>query len=120
MTTDRTTLRAFAAALPPGHPITLPREWLLDLLDGAAVPSSTLPDLTVVEVAERYGRKPATVRGWICTGQLRAYKFQGRELRVPPDALEAFEAAQRPGKGGRITQIRPNRPVDLAEYRTAS
>jgi excisionase family DNA binding protein len=121
MTTNRAALHAFATALPVGYPITLPRDWVLDLLDGAEVPSVTSPDLTVEEVAKRFGRAPSTVRSWILAGHVRAYRFRGRELRIPHASLDAFETDQRPANTPSITPLRPPRTaVGLAAYRKTS
>jgi len=41
------------------------------------------------EVAEMLKVNERTVRRWVRTGQLRAYRF-GRQLRIPAEALEEF------------------------------
>lgn len=58
---------------------------------------SLSPLLTVDETAEMLRVQPATVRGWIRSGKLRASKF-GREWRVMPGDLEHFinQNANRP------------------------
>ena len=72
--------------MPEGGSFTLPvdavREWLAD--DGPGFE----PDLTVEEVAALLTRSPTTVRGWIRSGELRAYKFNNREYRIPRAALQ--------------------------------
>lgn len=93
-------LRAYAEALPRGTVVPVLRELVLELLAGASgdgpVPVQTPADLTVAEVARRFGRAPATVRGWCEEGRLPgAYRFRGKEWRVPQSALEAFEAGER-------------------------
>jgi len=44
---------------------------------------------TPKEVAEMLKVNERTVRRWVRTGQLRAYRF-GRQLRIPAEALEEF------------------------------
>ncbi len=82
-------LRGMIKGYPPGSLVSLPIEviegWLAD--EGI----SFEPDLTVSEVAERFSRSPCTVRAWIRAGLLRAYKFRGREYRIPSSALEEFQ-----------------------------
>jgi hypothetical protein len=100
--TFREHLRALAEALPPGSAIPVPREWLLELL-GDPEPLQTsattvAADLTAAQVARIIGRKPSTIRGWLETGLLEGYKLNGREWRVTPMAVEAFQARQRNGK----------------------
>jgi Helix-turn-helix domain len=122
-------LRALAEALPVGTPVPVPREVLLELLaGGGAAPiraTETVPaDLTVAQLAARFGRKPSTVRGWLDRQLIPgAYRFQGREWRVPAASLAAFEESQRlgvisqspsPSRGPR------QRPVDLGAWRRAS
>jgi len=123
-------LQSLAAALPAGAAIPIPREWLLELLAGIAAPpgeaaSGTAPaDLTVLQLAARFGRKPSTVRGWLDRDLIPgAYRFQGREWRVPAAALAAFEARHRPdGAEAEIAspRAREKRPVDLSAWRSAS
>jgi helix-turn-helix protein len=123
-------LRSLAEALPAGAAVPVPREWLLELLAGSAaptapaVPSAAPADFTVAELAARFGRKPSTVRGWLDRELIPgAYRFQGREWRIPAAALAAFEAAQRPAsRPGEIVPPRASRAreVDLGGWRTAS
>jgi excisionase family DNA binding protein len=123
-------LRSLAEALPTGAAVPVPREWLLELLAGSpeprpqAVQSVTPADLTVAQLAARFGRKPSTVRGWLDRGLIPgAYRFQGREWRVPAAALAAFEARQRP-ENASVPIVAPRaprgRPVDLGAWRSAS
>lgn len=108
---NRQALRELAEALPIGAALAVPREWLLDLLgsgeERGTVPptgSPPPPDLTVGALAKRFDRAPATVREW-CERQVfaGAYRFRGREWRVPLASVLAFEAEERekgapPGK----------------------
>lgn len=43
------------------------------------------------EVADYYGVKPKTVRGWIATGKLEAVKVAGNLLRVRRESLPQLE-----------------------------
>ena len=120
-------LRALAESLPAGTVIPVPREWLLDLLGdeqaGQVALSDPPPaDLTVADVAARFGRKRSTVRGWLDRGLIpEAYRFRGREWRVPLASLTTFEANQR---GHRVaTEAAPTSSarttVDLGRWRSA-
>jgi hypothetical protein len=125
-------LRALAESLPAGTAIPVPRELLLELLEGAAAKLGTnapnfpaaSADSTVAEIASRFGRSPSTIRGWLDRGLIPgAYRFQKREWRVPAAALAAFEAAQRPENApGKIGPPRGTsaHPVALGAWRTAS
>ncbi len=95
-------LRAALAAMPPGA--LVPRDWLLEqLTDGSAgVPAPVAPaplalvDLTIRDLAQVFVKRPSTVRAWVERGDFPgAYKLQGKEWRVPPSALEAFQSLQR-------------------------
>ena len=82
--------------MPGGASITLPVDTLRDWL---SEPGGSLDqDLTVEEVGKFFDRSPVTIRAWIRDGRLRAYRFQGREYRIPESALEEFQAQQR-GRG---------------------
>jgi excisionase family DNA binding protein len=137
MTDPRPHLRALAEALPLGSAVTVPREWLLELLDAggaAAVQTSANPaiapaDMTVHQVADRFGRHRSTIRMWLEQGSFPgAYRFRGREWRIPAAGLAAFERAQRDaGKRGQdradSNDVAPHAPrsasapVDLSSWR---
>jgi len=107
----RSHLQALADALPADAVATVPVAWLRALL--AANRDTTPaegppPDLTIAQVAERFGRAASTIRGWIASGHLGgAYHFRGRELRIPASAVLDFEARQRPAAA--ISHARPSR-----------
>jgi hypothetical protein len=92
--TSREALRQLAESLPAGTAVPVPREWLLDLLDGTTAPSNDVEptgDLTVSDIAARFGRTTTTVRGWLARGLFPgAYLLRGRSWRVPAGAVEAF------------------------------
>ena len=95
---------AYLEALPPGS--LVPRDWVLGLVaDGEArtpAPRGTSAvDLTVEGVAELFGKRPSTVRFWIERGHFPgAYKLHGKQWRVPPAAIEAFQRTQQAASGG--------------------
>jgi len=126
MTADlAASFRAVAEALPAGTAVPVPRELLLELLaaPGGAVHTSTTPaaDLTVHQVAARFGRHPSTVRLWLERGALPgAYRFQGREWRIPATSLAIFEArAREQGAQGKLesTAAAAGGPANLADWR---
>src|SRR5205807_8012579 len=95
-------LREALSAMPPGT--LVPRDWLVEQLDhGAGRPSDFdfvaaqgSTDLTIVGLAELFGKRPSTVRAWVERGDFPgAYKLNGREWRVPLSAVEAFRDSQR-------------------------
>jgi len=131
MRVDPAALRDYLAPLPDGFPVTVPKEYILELLDGSGSEGGTAPpvgpDLTVQEVATRFGRDPSTVRPWISQGRFSgAYRFQGREWRIPPRALAAFEEIERLRASASVPsrQVIPDgqrsRVVGLSDWRRTS
>ena len=110
---------AQAAAAAKGQALLLA---LLSLQTSATPPKSDvserneepLADLTVDDVARLFGRQPSTIRGWIRKGSLRAYKFNGREYRIPRSAIEEL---QRAGQERRPAVVPGRRVADLSEWR---
>ncbi len=86
-----TRLKSIVEALPSdSSAVVLSRADLAVLLDeGAAAPDEALPerDLTVGDVAAETRRATSTVRGWLLRGELRGYKLNRRDWRVPRAAL---------------------------------
>src|SRR6266849_9524820 len=88
-------------ALPPGS--LVPRDWVLGRLSEPPTEAATplLPvaltvDLTVDALAALFGKRPSTVRAWIERGDFPgSYKLHGKEWRVPPSAVEAFQDNQK-------------------------
>jgi excisionase family DNA binding protein len=82
-------LRRLVDGMPDDALVSLPaariRAWLEESGTGGVE-----PDLTVREVAELISRSPTTVRAWIRSKQLRAYRFRRKEWRIPPAALTEF------------------------------
>ena len=95
-------LRLIRDGLTARATVTFTRDDLSELLGespaGDVQHTAQPADLTVEEVAERMKRKPNTITHWIRAGKLDAYKFNGREYRVTPAALDAYLQAQREGK----------------------
>lgn len=96
MLSDR--LRTLADALPDDGSVSFTRDDLLAMLAAACEPSEAMEltvDLTVAEVARLLGRAPGTVRGWCASGDLEgAYRFNGREWRIPPEAVALLQRKQ--------------------------
>lgn len=100
--TLRDAISALVVAAPPTA--TVPVEWLAGLLaadDGGSEAHSAdtaTPgvDLTVGQLAARFGKGSSTVRTWLARGELPgAYKLHGTEWRIPPAAIEAMQDRQR-------------------------
>lgn len=80
-------LRALATALPAGSAMTVPREWILELLDGSPAPSPPEAEkmLTAVEVGKLLG----TTERWVYAhaDQLGGKRLSRRCLRFPESAI---------------------------------
>jgi len=98
--------------MPTEGTITFTKAALAELLSVEPdLEQETLPsrDLTLKEVGERYGRSPSTIRDWVRAGKLEAYRFNGKENRITPEALAKFERDQR-GEGlGEWRKVRKER-----------
>lgn len=46
--------------------------------------------LTIDQVATRFGVHRKTVRAWIRTGRLRAFRIGPRLIRIDPEAVDQF------------------------------
>ena len=101
-------LRDAIASLP--DTALVPVGWVREQL-GEGEPDS-LADLTVEQVAAELNRAVSTIRGWLGAGDLRGYRMNGREWRVPPAALREFREIQRNGK-----RRSSNGSADLAAWR---
>ncbi len=128
---DRDAFLAYARTLRPDDGVLVPARLVIAFLGGSgeaeATSTGALPpaDLTVADLASRYGRSKATCRAWVEGHRFPgAYKLLGsREWRVPRSAVEAFDAGERqrgvgaePQRSGR----RPGKPVDLAAWRRSA
>lgn len=91
-------LRELVQVADPNGTVTV--RWLArllgeDVLEAGRSPQSTPQrDLTVEEVAQHFGRAPSTVRGWLSREELRGYKLNGRDWRIPPAAVKEYEQQQ--------------------------
>jgi excisionase family DNA binding protein len=122
-------LCALRPGLPEGAAVTVPIAWLSEALDGSgdtgAPSAGPVPraDWTVRELADRFGRRPGTVRAWVEAGRFPgAYRMHGsKEWRIPASALAAFEEAQRQGgrQAGARFRTKP-KAVDLGAWRRAT
>lgn len=109
--TLRDALRTLAEALPPGSAVPVPREQLLELLGGGGTGTPAGADLTVPQVAERFGKAPGTVRKWLAAGDFPgAYQVHGKEWRIPSAALQAFREKQQ-GESGELGDWRKELPA---------
>jgi excisionase family DNA binding protein len=70
-------------------------------------------DLTVEQVAVEMRRSPSTVRGWLIAGELKGYKLNRRDWRVPRSALRDYVAAQQKAE----PSTAPAGPVDISAWR---
>ena len=78
-----------------------------------------LGDYTVVQIADMFQRAPQTVRDWIKSGRLRAYKLNGREYRITEVAVKSFVEQQRTGTGDDDSTDRKN-TANLSAWRAVS
>ncbi len=115
-------LRATLSVMPPGS--LVPRDWLVEQLADSSgrhtdsdSPASAAPtDLTIAGLAQLFGKRPSTVRGWVERGDFPgAYKLHGKEWRVPASAVEAFQNRQRRAESDtRLSAWRKVRRSDAA------
>jgi hypothetical protein len=92
-------LQALADALPADGMATVPVAWLRAVLAGNGAATS-VPDLTCKQLAERWGRKPSTIRQWCHGGEIPgAYLWNRKEYRVPLAGVLAYEERVRQGVG---------------------
>jgi hypothetical protein len=101
---DREALLRLAQALPVGTALPLPREWVLELLAGVPAPQpATTPltvDLTPEEAGAALQRSPVTIRAYCSAGLFKgAYRFRGRQWRIPRASVETLQAAERKAHG---------------------
>ena len=97
----RDTLLQALQTLPDEASLTLTVRDLKAALDG---PSGA--DLTVPELAKRFGRAASTIRSWLESGALRGYKLRGREWRVSAAAIAEFQVVEREGRPRKPTSQR--------------
>ena len=117
----RKRLEAIVTNMPQGSAVTLPVDWLRQLLDAEGM--SDVDDgspgrpLQLREVAERYGRSPSTIRAWCAAGKLPgAFKMNGFDWWIPRSALRKFEADQQRDRKQEPALGRAREP-DLSSWR---
>ena len=107
----REQLRELLGRLP--RDASVPVGWIVDQLNDDSIDR----DLTLEEAAAEIGRAVSTVRSWCNTRQLEgAFKFRGREWRIPSAALRRFRESERAGAPGRPT-VSHRGPIDLGDWR---
>ncbi len=117
-----------AESLPQrGGTVTFDRGGLLELA-GVPVLDTDRPgppgqereaeaSLTVQQIADEYGRKPSTVRGWMASIP-EAFKALGREWRCPREAVERFlQGEHAAGSGEGADAAGSPTEVDLSAWR---
>lgn len=85
-------LLAIAALLPVGATVTMTAHAFQELAQEHVLRS--MADLTVSDVARIYDVSRSTVRAWIRSGLLEAYRV-GKRYFVTPAAIEAFKNGKR-------------------------
>lgn len=114
----RSALSSAVQGLPDDAHLSLPVGWLREKLNEDP-PESFSADLTVKKAGELLDRHHTTVAAWCRQGRIsQAYKMNGREWRIPPAALEAFQRQLRNGDGDRSPRPSTNgREADLSAWR---
>ena len=103
--------------VPDGGSVTLPVTWLRERLRLDGPEENVVVDLTVEQAAKKLGRSPSTVRNWLAAEEIPgAYRFKGREWRIPPSALERFLDKQRTAPQATATTVGA-RALALDEWR---
>jgi hypothetical protein len=123
----RSLLVELARAVAPDQTVSIPAGWLLEALGDAEqraiTPAIITIDLTLAEVAAKFGRKsPSTVRLWCEKGWLPgAYRLHGREWRVPLAAVGALQERHRE-RGRRLAPQASPPPAtgSLSDWRKVS
>lgn len=110
-------LQQLVRVADPDGTVTI--RWLATLLADAAGNDSDAPDepardLTIDQVAAYFNRSPSTVRGWLGRGELRGYKLNNRDWRVPRPAIAEYQQAQH-------ASVAPaEEEVDITQWRRAT
>ena len=114
-------LRLITDALPDAASVVLPVALIRGWLTEATPPATGLrADMTVFDVAALLNRSPQTVRSWIRTQALEAYRLQGREYRITAKALEVFLQQQQAGTAStRPERASGARAASLGAWRAA-
>ena len=97
----------------------LPAYWVRQLLEGQPDlnPATTASeDLTVEQVADRYGRSPATIRRWLKFGRLEGWKLE-RGWRIPASAIDNLRERNDWGRDREPAKVSVSRNRDLGSWR---
>ena len=100
-------LLAIAALLPDGATVTLTARAFQELAQEQEYRS--MADLTVSDVARIYDVSHSTVRAWIRSGLLEAYRV-GKRYFVTPPAMEAFKEQKQEGGLHSAPQVSTEQP----------
>ena len=113
----RDRLRAIVDPMPAGGSVTLPVDWLRELLDREGDQGRVGRLLTLDEAAVILGRSASTIRTWCNSGALAgAFKLSGRTWRISEADLQRFIDRQRSSEHHPPT-VRDGGPVDLSAWR---
>lgn len=90
-------LRQLVRLSDPDGTVTI--RWLAALIgvcleDDSGGVEAAASDLNVADVADHFKRSVSTVRGWLGRRELRGYKLNGRDWRVPRSAIREYEERQ--------------------------
>jgi len=113
------------AALPPDA--LVPVGWIREIVASDVSTQSTAVtdkasvsvDMTVAQVATRFGKGESTVRAWLARGELPgSYRLHGHEWRIPSGAVAALQRSQSSQHAQRSTAPKKSRQaVDVGEWR---
>lgn len=117
----RDSIQALVSAASPDT--LVPVRWLAQLL--AADSDTSLPapetgvDLTVAQLAARFGKSTSTIRTWLERGDFPgAYRLHGREWRVPATSIASMQQQQAEAhKTPRTRASSARRTTDISEWR---
>lgn len=59
-------------------------------------PNTLTPELSIAEICKVKDVSPSTVRRWIARGELRAYRYSDRTIRIAVADLEAMRTEVNP------------------------
>jgi hypothetical protein len=110
-------LASMVENMPPGSSVTLPVDWLRELLETEGEGENPDTLLTLGDLAGRMNRAPGTVRTWCNQGLLPgSFKLRNRSWRIPAGALQDFLKGEQKGEN-RWKGTRGHRDGDLASWR---
>lgn len=112
--------RSWLATLADAHAL-VPASEVLERLPVTATDGAGIDPLAAMDVdaaGEVLGRSASTVRDY-CRRELLpgAYRQRGREWRIPPDAIRAFQAAEARGAAQAANRAGKSDNIDLSSWR---